>query len=86
MISDTFYPRLTICFQERFSSRSVRIGPKVYKDSKIKEWGIKYYNAVQNIAFGRQCLPYMPTEPPASLSEEIVESDPLYVCKQCKDW
>ncbi|XP_071563088.1 uncharacterized protein [Temnothorax nylanderi] len=67
---------------DRFSSRSQRIGPKVHKD---RRWGLEYHQAIQNIVFGRHCLPYMPTEPPASLSEEIVESGPLYVCKHCKD-
>ncbi|XP_011702137.1 PREDICTED: uncharacterized protein LOC105458493 isoform X2 [Wasmannia auropunctata] len=71
---------------DRFSSRSRRLGPKVHKNRRIEDkWGQQYHRAVQNTVFGRQCLPYMPTEPPASLSEEIVESGPLYVCKQCKD-
>ncbi|XP_071646674.1 uncharacterized protein [Temnothorax longispinosus] len=71
---------------DRFSSRSQRIGPKVHKNRRIdNRWGEEYHQAIQNIVFGRHCLPYMPTEPPASLSEEIVESGPLYVCKHCKD-
>jgi len=87
MIFNTLHPRLAICFQDRFSSRSVRIGPKVHKNRRLEgKWGSQYHKAIQDIVFGKQCLSYMPTEPPASLSEEIVESGPLYVCKQCKDW
>lgn len=48
---------------------------------------MKYHNKMQDIVFGKHCLPYVPTErPPSLVSEEIVESGPLYVCKQCKDW
>lgn len=87
IISNTFNLKLTICFQERFSSRSKRIGPKVHQNRRIQmKWGAQYHKAIQDVVFGKQCIPYMPTEPPASLSEEIVESGPLYVCKQCKDW
>ncbi|KAL6438370.1 hypothetical protein ACFW04_004487 [Cataglyphis niger] len=62
------------------------ISPKLHKNSKIEnKKGLSYQIAVKDALFGKKCLPYMPTEPPASLSEEIVESDPLYVCKHCKD-
>ncbi|XP_011148454.1 uncharacterized protein LOC105188607 isoform X2 [Harpegnathos saltator] len=62
------------------------VTPRLRKNRKIENrWGLQYEISVQYAAFGRQCLPYMPTEPPASLSEEVVESEPLYVCKQCKD-
>ncbi|XP_067210682.1 uncharacterized protein [Linepithema humile] len=59
---------------------------KLRKNRRIdNRWGSQYFVAVHDTVFGLQHLPYMPMEPPASLSEEIVESDPLYVCKQCKD-
>ncbi|KAL6268656.1 hypothetical protein P5V15_001788 [Pogonomyrmex californicus] len=71
---------------ERLTARSQRVGPKVHKNLRLeKKWGTKYHKAIQEIVFGKQHLPYMPTEPPASLSEEIVESDPLYVCRHCRD-
>ncbi|XP_072753407.1 uncharacterized protein [Anoplolepis gracilipes] len=69
-----------------FDSKFTYISPKLRRTHKIEnKWGLSYQVAVKNALFGKKCLPYMPTEPPASLSEEIVESDPLYVCKQCKD-
>ncbi|XP_029159345.1 uncharacterized protein LOC114931463 isoform X2 [Nylanderia fulva] len=59
--------------------------PKLRKNRKVEnKWGSLYQIIVDDAVFGYYS-PYMPTEPPASLSEEIVESDPLYVCKQCKD-
>ncbi|XP_011175371.1 uncharacterized protein LOC105207540 isoform X2 [Solenopsis invicta] len=72
---------------ERYSSRFQRIGPKLHKNRRIYDkWGMKYHNKMQDIVFGKHCLPYVPTErPPSLVSEEIVESGPLYVCKQCKD-
>ncbi|XP_012535282.2 uncharacterized protein LOC105836060 isoform X2 [Monomorium pharaonis] len=71
---------------ERFSSRSKRIGPKVHKNRRIYDkWGMQYHNLVQDVVFGKHCLPYTPSEPPPSLCEEVMESDPLYVCKHCKD-
>lgn len=60
---------------------------KLRKNRRIdNKWGPQYFLAVNNTVFTLQHSPYMPVEPPASLSEEIVESDPLHVCKQCKDW
>ncbi|CAL1677913.1 unnamed protein product [Lasius platythorax] len=62
------------------------IKPKLRKNRRIENrWGVMYQVAVEDAVFGKKYSPYMPTEPPASLSEEIMESDPLYVCKQCKD-
>ncbi|XP_032666009.1 uncharacterized protein LOC116841773 isoform X2 [Odontomachus brunneus] len=62
------------------------VTPKLRKNRRIENrWGLQYEISVQYAAFGRQCLPYMPTESPVPLSEEIVESEPLYVCEQCKD-
>lgn len=61
--------------------------PRLRKNRKIENrWGSQYQIAAQFAVLGRQCYPYVPTERPASLSEEIVESEPLYVCKYCKDW
>ncbi|KYN06531.1 hypothetical protein ALC62_02610 [Cyphomyrmex costatus] len=72
--------------EDRFSTRSIRIGPKVHKNKNIGDkWGLQYHKAVQDVVFSQHCIPFMPTEPPASLSEEIVESGPLYVCRHCRD-
>ncbi|XP_018356428.1 PREDICTED: uncharacterized protein LOC108756833 isoform X1 [Trachymyrmex septentrionalis] len=77
---------MAICFQDRFSTRSIRIGPKVHKNKNIGDkWGLEYHKAVQDVVFTQHCLPFVPTEPPASLSEDIVESGPLYVCRHCRD-
>lgn len=80
---------LTICFQDvGFDSKcTYDIKPKLRKNRRIENrWGVMYQVAVEDAVFGKKYSPYMPTEPPASLSEEIMESDPLYMCKQCKDW
>ncbi|XP_070149884.1 uncharacterized protein [Polyergus mexicanus] len=62
------------------------ISPKLHKTNRIENRKlVSYQTAVKDALFGKTCLPYMPTEPPAPISEEIVESDPLYVCKHCKD-
>ncbi|XP_014468347.1 PREDICTED: uncharacterized protein LOC106741150 isoform X2 [Dinoponera quadriceps] len=62
------------------------ITPILRKNRRVENrWGLQYEVSVQYAAFGRQCVPYMPTEPPASLSEEIMGSEPLYVCEECKD-
>ncbi|XP_018311082.1 uncharacterized protein [Mycetomoellerius zeteki] len=71
---------------DRFSTRSIRIGPKVHRNKNIGDkWGLEYHKAIQDVVFSQHCFPFMPTEPPASLSEEIVESGPLYVCRHCRD-
>lgn len=78
---------MTICFQEVVDSKCTNdIRPKLRKNRRIEnKWGAMYQVIIEEAVFGK-FSPYMPTEPPASLSEEIVELDPLYVCKQCKDW
>ncbi|XP_070527680.1 uncharacterized protein [Cardiocondyla obscurior] len=71
---------------KRLRSRSQLIGPKVYKNKRLDEkWGTEYHTAIQEIVFGRQCPPYVPAEPPMSMTEDNIESGPLYECKQCKD-
>lgn len=78
---------MAICFQDVNSKHTYDINSKLHKNHRIENKRIlSYQSAVKDALFGDKGLPYMPTEPPASLSEEIVESDPLYVCKQCKDW
>lgn len=79
---------MTIYFQDVPNAKIPYIvTPKLRKNRKVENrWGLQYEISVQYAAFGRQCLPYMPTESPVPLSEEIVESEPLYVCEQCKDW
>jgi len=59
----------------------------VHKNKNIGDkWGLEYHKAVQDVVFSQHCLPFMPTEPSASLSEDIVEPGPLYVCRHCRDW
>ncbi|EFN71072.1 Zinc finger protein 687 [Camponotus floridanus] len=71
-------------YQDVNSKCTYDINLKLHQNHRIENKRI-YQAAVKDALFGDKGLPYMPTEPPASLSEEIVESDPLYVCKQCKD-
>lgn len=67
-----------------YSSKKV---PRLFRNHRIEsQWGPHYYGAVKSAVFIRFCFPYTPVEPPATLSEEIMESDPLHVCDQCKDW
>lgn len=79
---------MAIYFQEvDLDNFEQSVALKLRKNRRIdSRWGAQYFVAVNDTVFGLQRLPYMPMEPPASLSEEIVESDPLHVCKQCKDW
>lgn len=79
---------MAICFQIGFNPKyTYDISPKLHKNNRIENRKVlSYQTAVKDALFGKMCLPYMPTEPPASISEEIVESDSLYVCKHCKDW
>ncbi|XP_026824498.1 uncharacterized protein LOC105281378 isoform X1 [Ooceraea biroi] len=66
-------------------SKNILRVPRLRKNARIKRWGPRYHMSIHNAVFRKHCLPYTPTERPANLSEEIMESDPLYVCKHCKD-
>ena len=80
--------QLTIWFQNGPDSQCAnKTRLKLRKNRRIEnKWGLMYCAAVEDAVFGQPCPSYMPTEPSASLSEEIVECDPLYICEQCKDW
>ncbi|XP_024947294.1 uncharacterized protein LOC107274222 isoform X2 [Cephus cinctus] len=63
-----------------------KIMPKLRKNKLLEnKWGSKYFSAVKDAVFTMRPSPYMPSEPPPSLSKETTESQPLYVCKQCRD-
>ncbi|XP_012286471.1 uncharacterized protein LOC105703005 isoform X2 [Orussus abietinus] len=60
--------------------------PRLRKNKRLQyRWGVKYYAAVRETVFSMRSSPYMPAEPPPGLREEGVDSEPLYVCKQCRD-
>lgn len=60
--------------------------PKLRKNKRLdNRWGLRYYLAVKEAVFASRTSPYMPSEPPLPLSEDDGDSQPLYVCKQCRD-
>lgn len=65
--------------------RNDKFQPKLGKNRKPEHrWSAQYYDAVNKAVFANQCTPYMPTEPPQSIKEDIDKTG--YVCKQCRDW